>query len=70
MAVQEEYGKIRGRVDQIALLAKVELNADTFSIEEKSVPRKISSPLDSVRFYSAFLRNDLFATDDLFQWFE
>ena len=48
MAVQEEYGNIRVRVDQIALLAKVELNADTFSIEEKSVARKISSPLDSV----------------------
>ena len=48
MAVQEEYGKIRGRVDQIGHLAKVELNADTFSIEERSNPRKISSPLDSV----------------------
>ena len=60
MAVQEEYGKIRGRVDQIALLAKVELNADTFSIEEKSIPRKISSPLDSVRrLLSVFLRYDL-----------
>ena len=49
MAVQEEYGKIRLRVDQISLLAKVELNADTFSIEEKSIQRKISSLLDSVR---------------------